>query len=74
MRRPLPLSCLVAAVVVIVVALAPSALAASPPPKHAVAVGSGGAVASESEYATRAGFSRERSGASAPASSIRRTR
>ncbi len=44
---------------------APVATAATPPAKHAVAVGSGGAVASESPYATRAGLRVLRQGGTA---------
>ena len=43
----------------------PAASAATPPAKHAVAVGSGGAVASESPYATQAGLRVLRQGGTA---------
>ncbi len=67
LRRPFfAVVCSATVAITSTVAVVPAAAwAASPPPKHAVAIGSGGAVASESEYATRAGLRVLRQGGTA---------
>ena len=66
LRRPLvALIASAAATTAAAVAGVPAASAATPPAKHAVAVGSGGAVASVSPYATQAGLRVLRDGGTA---------
>ena len=65
LRRLLFSSIATGSIICAAAAAAPVATAASPPTKHSVALGSGGAVASESPYATRAGLRVLRQGGTA---------